>query len=122
MEPTAIYATREGNLGGETVAMSVDAASMAHVMSILTDLYSDPVLAVIREYSTNAFDSHVEAGVQRPIEVSLPNAMSPSSRFETMVLVCRLKIFEMSIQSTVLLPSVLPTNRLVCLDSDVSLH
>jgi hypothetical protein len=77
MEPTAIYATREGNLGGETVAMSVDAASMAHVMSILTDLYSDPVLAVIREYSTNAFDSHVEAGVQRPIEVSLPNAMSP---------------------------------------------
>jgi hypothetical protein len=77
MEPTAIYATREGNLGGETVQMSVDAASMAHVMSILTDLYSDPVLAVIREYSTNAFDSHVEAGVQRPIEISLPNAMSP---------------------------------------------
>ena len=77
MEPTAIYATREGNLGGETVQMSVDAASMAHVMSILTDLYSDPVLAVIREYSTNAFDSHVEAGVQRPIEISLPNSMSP---------------------------------------------
>ncbi|QNN98426.1 hypothetical protein SEA_LILMARTIN_217 [Streptomyces phage LilMartin] len=77
MEPTAIYAERKGNLAGETVAMSVDAASMAHVMSILTDLYSDPVLAVIREYSTNAFDSHVEAGVQRPIEVSLPNGLSP---------------------------------------------
>lgn len=76
MEPTAIYATREGNLGGETVQMSVDAASMAHVMSILTDLYSDPTMAVIREYSTNAYDSHVEAGVQRPIEVSLPNPMS----------------------------------------------
>lgn len=77
MEPTAIYAERQGNLTGETVAMSVDAASMAHVMSILTDLYSDPTLAVIREYSTNAFDSHVEAGVKRPIEVSLPNVMSP---------------------------------------------
>jgi hypothetical protein len=77
MEPNAIYATREGNLGGETVAMSVDAASMAHVMSILTDLYSDPVLAVIREYSTNAYDSHVEAGVNKPIDISLPNAMSP---------------------------------------------
>ncbi|QJD50931.1 RIIA lysis inhibitor [Streptomyces phage Bmoc] len=77
MEPNAIYAERQGNLGGETVAMSVDAASMAHVMSILTDLYSDPVLAVIREYSTNAFDSHVEAGVKRPIEVSLPNNLSP---------------------------------------------
>jgi hypothetical protein len=77
MEPTAIYAERQGNLGGETVAMSVDAASMAHVMSILTDLYSDPVLAVIREYSTNAYDSHIEAGVKRPIEISLPNALSP---------------------------------------------
>ncbi|QGH76479.1 hypothetical protein SEA_DAUBENSKI_211 [Streptomyces phage Daubenski] len=77
MEPTAIYATRQGNLGGETVEMSVDAASMAHVMSILTDLYSDPTLAVIREYSTNALDSHVEAGVKRPIEVSLPNTLSP---------------------------------------------
>jgi hypothetical protein len=77
MEPTAIYAKREGNLAGETVAMSVDAASMAHVMSILTDLYSDPILAVIREYSTNAWDSHVEAGVQQPIEVSLPNGLSP---------------------------------------------
>jgi hypothetical protein len=77
MEPTAIYATREGNLTGETVEMSVDAASMAHVMSILTDLYSDPKLAVVREYSTNAHDSHIAAGVTKPIEVSLPNAMSP---------------------------------------------
>lgn len=77
MEPTAIYATREGNLGGEKIAMSVDTASMAHVLSVLTDLYSDPTLAVIREYSTNALDSHVEAGVKRPIDVSLPNAMTP---------------------------------------------
>lgn len=77
MEPTATYATREGNLGGEKIAMSVDTASMAHVLSVLTDLYSDPTLAVIREYSTNALDSHVEAGVKRPIDVSLPNAMTP---------------------------------------------
>lgn len=77
MEPNVIYATREGNLGGESIAMSVDASSMEHVLSILTDLYSDPTLAVIREYSTNALDSHIEAGVQKPIDVSLPNAMSP---------------------------------------------
>jgi hypothetical protein len=78
MEPTAIYATRQGNLAGEKIEMSVDAASMAHVMSILTDLYSDPTLAVIREYSTNARDAMIEAGNgDMPIEVSLPNAMSP---------------------------------------------
>jgi hypothetical protein len=78
MEPNAIYATRQGNLDGERIEMSVDAASMAHVMSILTDLYSDPVMAVIREYSTNARDAMIEAGNgDKPIEVSLPNAMSP---------------------------------------------
>lgn len=76
MEPNTIYAKREGNLAGEIVDMSVDAASMAHVMSILTDLYSNPTLAVIREYSTNAFDSHKAAGVTRPIEVSTPNGLS----------------------------------------------
>ena len=78
MEPNAIYATRQGNLDGEKIEMSVDAASMAHVMSILTDLYSDPTMAVIREYSTNARDAMIEAGNgDKPIEVSLPNAMSP---------------------------------------------
>lgn len=78
MEPNAIYATRQGNLDGEKIEMSVDAASMAHVMSILTDLYSDPTMAVIREYSTNARDAMIEAGNgDQPIEVSLPNAMSP---------------------------------------------
>lgn len=77
MQPTAIYATREGNLTGETVEMTVDAGSMAHVMSLLTDLYSNPIAAVIREYSSNALDSHVAAGETRPIEVSIPNALSP---------------------------------------------
>jgi hypothetical protein len=65
---------------GDKVAMSIDQNAMAHIMSILTDLYSDPELAVIREYSTNAWDAHVEAGVQRPIEVTLPSEMSPLLR------------------------------------------
>lgn len=51
--------------------------SLVHIMSILTDLYSDPELAIIREYATNAYDSHVEAGVERPIEVTLPTALAP---------------------------------------------
>lgn len=62
---------------GETVAMGIDQAAMAHIMSILTDLYSDPELAVIREYSTNALDANIEAGVSLPIEVTLPSALSP---------------------------------------------
>lgn len=77
MRPNAAVATRVGDLGGEKVAMSFDQNSLAHIMSVLTDLYSDPELAILREYSTNALDAQIRAGVSRPIEVSTPNALSP---------------------------------------------
>jgi len=58
--------------------MSIDENSLQHIMGILTNLYSDPNMAVIREYSTNAYDSHVEAGKENtPIEVHLPNVFEP---------------------------------------------
>lgn len=60
------------------VEMGIDQSAMAHVMSILTDLYSDQQLAFIREYSTNARDSNIEAGNNVPIEVTLPTAMRPT--------------------------------------------
>lgn len=65
------------NLDGQKIGMKFDENSLAHIMSVLTDLYSDPALAVIREYSTNALDSHRAAGQTRPIEVVLPSALSP---------------------------------------------
>lgn len=77
MEPTTLDIKRQGDLGGTKVAMGFDENSLAHIMSVLTDLYSDPALAIIREYSTNAWDAHVEAGVDRPIEITTPNQMSP---------------------------------------------
>ena len=64
-------------LQGEKVAMGIQQNALAHIMSVLTDLYSDPELAVVREYSTNAFDAHVEAGVSLPVEVTTPTSMSP---------------------------------------------
>lgn len=42
------------------------------------NLYSDPVLAVIRELSTNAFDAHKEAGVEEPFYLHVP---TKSERF-----------------------------------------
>lgn len=60
--------------------MGIDESAFAHIMGVLTDLYSDPELAVIREYSTNALDAHVQAGVKRPIEITLPSALSPFLR------------------------------------------
>lgn len=70
----------QGDLGGQRVAMQFDANSIAHIMGILTDLYKDSELAVIREYSTNALDSHIEAGNPDPIQISLPTPLSPNFR------------------------------------------
>ncbi len=52
----------------------------AHIMTILRDtLYSDKVLAVLREYSANAWDSHRDSGKpELPIKVTLPTAMDPT--------------------------------------------
>lgn len=57
--------------------MEFDQNSIAHLMSVLTDLYSDQALAVIREYSTNGLDSHKAAGNSEPIEVELPSQLKP---------------------------------------------
>lgn len=62
----------------ESVAMTIDQTALAHIMSVLTDLYSDPPLAVIREYSTNAYDSHRAAGITDPIEIELPSSLRPT--------------------------------------------
>jgi hypothetical protein len=76
-----IESVREGDLGGDAIAMSFDENSFAHLMSVLTDLYEDPEMAVIREYSTNARDAHIEAGCpDKPIEISTPTAIFPFFR------------------------------------------
>jgi len=77
MQPDARSINVTSTLQGEKVGMTIDDSALAHIMSVLTDLYSDPVLAVIREYSTNAFDAHIEAGVSLPVEVTTPSALSP---------------------------------------------
>jgi len=48
------------------------------VMRTNADMYGNRELAVTREYSTNAADAHVEAGVTRPIEVTLPSSLNPN--------------------------------------------
>lgn len=67
----------ESTMTGEAVRMSIAAGAEAHIMSVLTNLYEDPEAAIVREYSTNGYDAHIEAGVDRAIEVSTPTALSP---------------------------------------------
>jgi hypothetical protein len=73
MKPTNNVIEIKGSLGGEITRMELDQNALVHLMSVLTNLYSDTELAVIREYSTNALDSHIFAGQDRPIEVQTPN-------------------------------------------------
>lgn len=77
MRPALLDIKAEGDLGGKKIAMTLDTESLAHIMSVLTDLYSDQAMAVIREYSTNAYDAHVLAKNPAPIEVTSPNNLSP---------------------------------------------
>lgn len=69
-----------GNINGTVIGMTIDEGAMQHIMNVLTDLYKDPEAAVLREYSTNGWDAQVEAGITRPIEVTLPNALNPVLR------------------------------------------
>lgn len=58
----------------EDIAMSIRAEDFPHLADLLNGLYSDPIAAVIREYSTNGLDSHITAGNPDPIQVTLPTA------------------------------------------------
>jgi hypothetical protein len=51
---------------------------MRHILGLLTNLYNDRELAVIREYYTNALDAHSQAGVTRPVLVTLPTWDKPN--------------------------------------------
>lgn len=55
---------------------------LVYIFDILRNkLYSDKIIAVIREYCTNAMDAHVELGKEDlPILVTLPTAFSPEFR------------------------------------------
>jgi hypothetical protein len=59
---------------------TVKQSNIGHIFGILRNqLYSNKPLAIIREYCTNAFDAHIDAGIpSRPIEVSFPTAFKNS--------------------------------------------
>ena len=59
------------------VSFGIKNDGLAHIFNVLRNqLYSNKILAVLREYSCNAVDSHVEAGHNRAIEVTLPSRLS----------------------------------------------
>jgi hypothetical protein len=63
----------------QSVNFGIKSSGLHHILGILRNqLYSDKVLAVIREYTCNAHDAHIQAGCsERPIEVTIPTKLSP---------------------------------------------
>jgi hypothetical protein len=75
-EENNIVVERSGEMKSSNFGVR-SSADMVGIFSVLrSKLYSNKILAVIREYSTNAFDEHVKCGFRdRPILVTLPNVL-----------------------------------------------
>jgi len=63
-----------------TGSFAISQRNQAHVMRILRDhLYTDKILAVLREYASNAWDAHQVSGKSGvPIKIVLPTDMNPT--------------------------------------------
>jgi hypothetical protein len=62
---------------GTKLTMGIHEKSLSKILESLTVMYSNPHYAVLREYTSNAFDSHTLAKTHKPVEVSLPNILNP---------------------------------------------
>lgn len=62
----------------KTTSFGINTQDAGMIFDILrSKLYTDPILALCREYASNARDAHREVGTpNRPIEIHLPNAWS----------------------------------------------
>lgn len=73
-EDTGFDVERNGDFKSSKFGIKT-ASDMVHIFSVLrSKLYSDKVLAVCREYATNACDAHIDVGTpDKPIEITLPS-------------------------------------------------
>lgn len=73
---TAVYnAPAEIVSDGKKIQFKMSASPKA--FSILADgIYADKITAVIRELSTNAWDSHIQAGNKNPFDVHIPTSFN----------------------------------------------
>ena len=80
MKPTTNTQTVESQGIKDSVSFGIKESGFAHIFNVLRNqLYSDKILAVVREYSCNAVDAHVAAGKgDVPIKVTLPNRLNPN--------------------------------------------
>lgn len=73
MKPRMPEVNTTTNFDGETFQATLNQKKLSSVMQILIKNYNHPDLATLREWVSNAHDSHKAAGVKKPVKVTLPN-------------------------------------------------
>jgi hypothetical protein len=77
-----VQVNRTQSSGGVAASsqFGISKANASHIMTILRDtLYTDRILAVLREYASNGWDAHRSAGkADQPIKVTLPTTDDPN--------------------------------------------
>lgn len=67
-----------GSQGEEVVmGLSQNQNAMMNIINLLTDMYSNPIEATVREVVSNAVDATVAAGSKKPVEVTTPTMLNP---------------------------------------------
>lgn len=74
------YSVRKSGIENEGISFGIKRDGLAHIFNVLRNqLYSNKILAVIREYSCNAYDAQVEAGnSDQKFVVTCPTLDDPS--------------------------------------------
>lgn len=62
----------------ERMVSRVNEQGAQRIMSMVVNMYSDPYLAVVREYTANAVDATIVAGTGVPVEVTTPTRLNPN--------------------------------------------
>lgn len=80
MIPNTTHRHLATSVEGESTTFGISAKDTTHLITVLRDqIYTDKVLAVLREYAANAWDAHQAAGIPTtPIRVSLPTLLEPT--------------------------------------------
>lgn len=69
---TAKFGKQAVSTTDSTIKMRFDENAMPAIFSMFTEkIYSNPIGTIVREITSNAFDSHIEANVNKPVLIKL---------------------------------------------------